>query len=143
MAELAEEKKRLEEIKKLANRHHQDIIQNVNFALADEVVAPDCIFHGPNRDARYSVRGPEQAKRIAISDSERMTKGFKFIHDPVIAEGNLVAFLWKLEGTTVRGQPPMSQGVDIIRLENGKIAEVWFASARPRFTEQSPIGWQW
>ncbi len=139
-----QESKMLEENKKLASRYRQDVIQNLNFALADEIVAPDCIFHGSSRDARYSVRGPEQAKRVAINDHQAQMKGFKnIIHDPIIAEGNLVAFRWKAIGTFKRGEPSTFQGIDIIRLENGKIAEIWYASPAPRLREQQPIGWQW
>ncbi len=136
MSDLEEEKKRLEANKKLADRYHQDVIQNLNYDLADEIIAPDCIFHGPIRDARYSVRGPAQAKRIAVTDAEGLKPGYKFIHTQQLAEGNLVAFVWKVEGTTITGQPAADThvGVDIIRLKNGKIAEVW--ACWPTATEE-------
>ena len=142
----------LEENIRIANRYHQEVIQNLSFDVADEIFAPDCVFHGPNRDARFSVRGPAQAKRIACTDADYYMNGFKFIHEPVIAEGNLIAFIWRVEGQTRTGIPLSGGGVDIIRMENGKVAEVWFASAPP-FAQllaligmgTSPLlqGWTW
>ncbi len=133
----------LEEKKKLANLYHQDVICNLNYALADKIIAPDCIFHGPNRDARHSVRGPEQGKRIAINDDQGNQAGYRFEHDPIIAEGNLIAFVWRVIGVRVTGETSQSMGVDIIRLENDKVAEVWFAAANPRLAVPLPAGYQW
>ena len=117
----------LEENKKLAHRLHQEIIQNLDLDLADEIIAPDCVFHGPTRDARTSARGPEMAKQMARYDAGLFDGAFSFKHTDTLAEGNLVAFRWIVTGTrkTVTGGVMSGNGLDIIRIENGKVAEVW------------------
>lgn len=148
MSDLTEENKRLAENQRIADLYHQDIIQNLNLDLADKIIAPDCIFHGPIRDARYSVRGPAQAKRIACTDHEQFKGPFKFIHTQKLAQGNLVGFVWRVEGTLITGQSASMThlGVDIIRMEKGKIAEVW--ACWPTATEEQRrtfalAGWEY
>ena len=71
------------------------------------------------------VKGPEAAKQAARYDHSVFPDAMKFVHDMVLAEGNLVAFRWTLTGTLASGAESISEGIDIVRIEDGKIAEMW------------------
>jgi predicted SnoaL-like aldol condensation-catalyzing enzyme len=113
----------LEKNKTLAQRFHLDIIGKGNLALADEIIAPDCAIHLPSGTAE--AKGPERAKRVAGGDLRAYPKGIKFVHDLVIAEGDVVSFHWTLAGTRDSGETETLEGIDVVRLQGGKIAEMW------------------
>ncbi len=114
----------LEKNRALAHRFHQEIIQEYNLKLADEIIAADCAFHSP-LSAPTDLKGPERAKRAARRDRELYPKGIKFVHDVTLAEGDLVAFHWLGTGTKESGEIVKSEGIDIVRIRNGKVAEMW------------------
>ena len=114
----------LEKNKTLAHRFHMEIIGEFNLGLADEIIAPDCVFHS----ARPSdLRGPERAKNSARFDQQHFDdKGVKFVHDIVLAEGDLVAFHWINTGNNREtGEAERFEGLDMVRIKDDKIAEVW------------------
>ncbi len=131
----------LEENKKIAESYHLEVIQNLNLDLADKIFTSDCMFHVAPNDARFSVRGPQQAKRMACNDQEVYGGAFKFIHSDQVAEENYVSYRWKVMGTSTTGELPLSQGIDFVRLENGKIAELWSAFGNCG-EEQRRKGWE-
>jgi len=47
-----------------------------------------------------------------------------FKHANVVANGNLVAFHWTLIGVGESGEQSTYEGIDLTRIENGKIAEL-------------------
>jgi ketosteroid isomerase-like protein len=114
----------LERNKVLAQRYHLDIIEKQNLKLADEIIAPDCVFHMPS-SRPTDKRGPERAKEVALNDLKTNPKGFSFAHDTIMAEGDLVAFRWTFTGIRESGEKAVYEGIDIVRIENGKVAEVW------------------
>ena len=71
------------------------------------------------------VKGPERARQIAAGDLKAFPKGIELVHDNVMAEGNLVAFHWKFVGTRESGEKLTLFGIDMVRIANGKIAEMW------------------
>ncbi|MFQ5874431.1 MAG: ester cyclase, partial [Dehalococcoidia bacterium] len=126
----------LEENRALAHRLHQEIIQEYKLDLADEIIAPDCVVHSPVRDPKTTPRGPEVAKAMARDDREHFPTGIRFDHYDTLAEGDLVAFRWVGSGTHKSGKPVEINGIDIVRIANGKIAEVWVSYDRLAIQEQ-------
>lgn len=113
----------LEKNKVLAQRFHLDMIQKGNLQIADEIIAPDCVVHLPN--GQGDSRGPERARQVASSDLRAFPKGIAFNHDVVFGDANLVGFHWTLLGTRESGEQTKLEGLDVVRINNGKIAEMW------------------
>lgn len=113
------------ENKATAHRFHLELIQEKNLDLADEIIAPDCVFHTPM--GTMDVKGPEGGKSIARYDQTSFDDdGVKFNHDIDLAEGDLVAFHWINWGTSREtGKPIKFEGLDMVRIKDGKIAEMW------------------
>ncbi len=114
----------LEQNKATAHLLHQEIIQNYNLALADKVIHPDCVIHTPVADPRPG-RGPEAAKDMSRYDKDIFPTGIQFEHYNILAEGDLVAFCWVAKGTHKSGKAVEFRGIDVVRMADGKIAEVW------------------
>jgi predicted SnoaL-like aldol condensation-catalyzing enzyme len=115
----------LERNKRLAQQYHFEVIAKQNLKLADEIFTSDCTIHTPSSKPT-DIKGPERAKREALHVVETYSQR-SFIHDTVVAEGNLVAFRWRIDaGVFLKsGERAMFEGIDIVRIENGKIAEIW------------------
>jgi predicted SnoaL-like aldol condensation-catalyzing enzyme len=111
----------LEKTKVLAQRFHLDMIAKGQLEIAEQIIAPDCVIHLPSR----TMKGPEGARQVAAGDLKAFPKGIKLTHDVVFAEGNLVAFHWILAGTRESGETTELEGIDIVRVANGKISEMW------------------
>ncbi len=62
---------------------------------------------------------------MARDDHQDFPGGLRFDHYDTLAEGDLVAFHWVATGTHKSGKPVEISGIDIVRIANGKIAEVW------------------
>ncbi|MFQ5933703.1 MAG: ester cyclase [Dehalococcoidia bacterium] len=124
-----------EENKAVAHRLHQEIIQEHKLDLADEIIHPDCIVHSPVSDPRPG-RGPEVAKDMARYDRELFPNGIRFDHYNTLAEGDLVAFCWVGSGTHSSGKPVELRGIDVVRIKEGKIAEVWVSYDRLNIQQQ-------
>ena len=130
----------LEKNKILAQRFHLDMIAKQNLAIADEIIAPDCVIHMPSDEGPPAVKGPARAKEIAAGDHKAFPKGIELVHDYVLAEGDLVAFHWSFVGTRESGEKRTLYGIDMVRIANGKIAEMWIEyhpfPPRPRASQQ-------
>ncbi len=133
----------LEENKRLADSFHLEVMEKLNLALADKIFTPDCVFHIAPLDARWSVRGPETAKRLACSAREGYKDAYKFVHSDHVAQGNGVAYRWKVLSTATKEQPILSEGVDYIVIDNGMIAAVWSSSGDPLSPTARSDGWQY
>jgi predicted SnoaL-like aldol condensation-catalyzing enzyme len=114
----------LEKNKALAHRYHMEVISGKNAALADELFAPDAVFHTPISKPG-DTRGPVRAKEIAGMDYKGCPKGVTFVHKPTLAEGDFVSFYWTSMCTTETGEQRPGAGMDIVRIVNGKVAEIW------------------
>jgi predicted SnoaL-like aldol condensation-catalyzing enzyme len=110
----------------LARRFHDEIFEQGNLAAADEILTPDFVWHAPP-DQEFVV-GPEAVKEVATEVRAFFGDDFVSSDDDVIAEGDRVAIRWTLTGTvqTESGPVPVVYtGIDIFRIENGRLAELW------------------
>ena len=115
----------LEANKALARRFHEELFNQGNMAAADEIVAPDFVWHYPP-NATYA-NGPEGAKYEAAG-TRRFYPGLVLTNDDVIAEGDRVVIRWTLHGTAqveAGGIPVTVTGIDIFRIADGQLAELW------------------
>jgi predicted SnoaL-like aldol condensation-catalyzing enzyme len=115
----------LEANKALAQRFHEDIFIQGNLAAADEILTPDFTWYSPPQTV-FAV-GPEAVKQVA-TDFRAFIPDFVTTHDDVIAEGDRVVIRWTTKGTVQtdhRAVPVVYTGIDIFRIENGKLAELW------------------
>jgi steroid delta-isomerase-like uncharacterized protein len=120
----------LEEGKALVERFYDQVWNVGNVDVAAEVFAEDYVRH----DLRptEALPGPSGQAKIAAD----FRAAFPDLHmelDIVLAEGDLVAARWTTEGTNTgpwAGRPATGKrarfsGVNIFRIEGGKVAELW------------------
>ena len=113
----------------IARRFTEDLWDRGEMAVADEIIAPDFFDHdpvpgqGPGLDGYKGMVG---AFRAAFPD-------LRVKNEDVIAEGDKVVARWSARGTNsgaLMNIPPTGKqvtlkGVDILRIEGGKIVERW------------------
>ena len=98
-------------------------------SVADEIIAPDFIDHDPVSGQGSGLEGYKEmvgAFRAAFPD-------LRVRNEDVIAEGDKVAVRWTARGThggALMDIPPTGRqvtlkGVDVLRIERGKIVERW------------------
>jgi hypothetical protein len=112
-----------EQDKVTAQRFHLDMIAKKQVDIADQIFTPDAVIHtagGPGR-----TKGPERAKAMANGDFRQYPKGIQITHNVVFGEKDLVGFQWTFVGTTESGETETLEGIDIARMKDGKIAELW------------------
>jgi predicted SnoaL-like aldol condensation-catalyzing enzyme len=116
----------LEANKILARRFHDEIFkQGGNLAAADEILTPDFTWYAPPQTV--FVVGPEAVKQTA-QEVLAYFAGLASSRDDEIAEGDRVVHRWTLTGTvqTEHGAVPVVYtGIDIFRIADGKLAELW------------------
>jgi len=104
-----------------------------NFALADELVAPDAVDHDPATPAQMrGLRGPEVVKRTA-GMYRAAFPDVRIIVDDVIVAGDKVVLRWHSEGThrgELAGLAPTGvrgsvTGISIDQWKDGKVVETW------------------
>jgi steroid delta-isomerase-like uncharacterized protein len=137
-----EEKSMAEGNEALAHRFHMDIFQEGNLDAADEILSPDFVWHGafsPGEDQR----GPQPTKQVA----SQVISAFpdrRISHEETIAQGDKVLIRWSMSGTQegeIQGIPATGRGVtltglDLFRIEGGKIAEMWQEADRLGMMQQ-------
>ena len=115
--------------KEVTRRFSAEVGGAGNAALADELIAPALVEHTPFPSATPGLEGHKQVLatfRSAFPD-------LKVTVDDVIGEGDMTFLLWHGDGThtgEMMGIPATGKkvhvtGMDILKLENGKIKERW------------------
>ena len=117
----------VEQNKAVIRRIFEEIINQGNLDLADELLTPDTDVHVPFEDPGD---GPQALKKIVGG----LREGFPDLHleiDELIGEGDMVAVAWHSTQQThlgaYRGLPPTGRpgsisGIDMMRLENGRVS---------------------
>jgi len=104
------------------------VIQARNVAEAEKFMAPDYIQHNPNintgRDAFVKIFGA----RPPVTPAPR-----EMTPPPIIefAKGPYVVFVWEREAKDAMGVAYKYNFFDIVRVENGRVAEHWDSVFRP------------
>ena len=130
-----------EQNKALIRRFYEEVWNNGNFDVAEEIFAADYLRH----DLRpgKALPGPEGQKRIA-ADFRAAFPDLAMQVDFMIAEGDMVMARWTTEGTNT-GQwgnvPPTGKrakfsGVNIFRIANGRVVELWNHRDDPGLMQQ-------
>jgi steroid delta-isomerase-like uncharacterized protein len=117
-----------EEHKALARRVFDDVLNGRNLDLLDELAASDYIEHNPLPGQRTGIDGIRDRYTIVLNAFDP-----HFTVEDVIAEGDKVVLRWTNSGTHVGaflGIPPTGRsfripGIEIWRMESGKLAEHW------------------
>ena len=99
-------------------------------AVADDLLADGFVLHDPV--AAREIVGRD-AERALIAGLRQAISGLTFTIDDVVADGDNVTIRWIAEGThggellgfAGTGRPLAIRGVDMYRLEVGRIAESW------------------
>ena len=118
----------MEANKELARRVYEEVLNNRNVDLLDELVVPDYEEHDPLPGQRTGLEGLKDRVKILIDGLDP-----QFTIEDVIAEGDKVVVRWTNSGTNVgdflgipaTGRSFRTAGIDIYRVEDGKLAEHW------------------
>lgn len=116
------------EANKAIVRRYVELWSTGNLDLADEVLAADFVDHAHPND----VPGPESVKQ-AVANFRTSFPDAQVTIEHLLCEGDIVAFRAVIRGThraAYAGFPPTGkeivfQGMDFIRIADGKVAELW------------------
>ena len=116
----------------LGNRFHNDLFKKGDLAAADEILATAFVIHGAGLPPELTT-GPEGAKRYAQAIRTGFGGDVNISHDDVIVHGDRVVIRWTARGThngdllgvPATGRPLNVTGIDIFRVKDGKLAELW------------------
>jgi steroid delta-isomerase-like uncharacterized protein len=117
-----------EENKEVARRYMEEAFNNGNLAVVPEVVAPEYVHHTNFGE----VKGAEGLKQT-ITIMRNAFPDLNYVIDSMVAEGNMVAFTLRAQGTfegeffgmSPTGNPFTYTEAVFMRLAGGKIEESW------------------
>lgn len=116
--------------KTVARRFREEFVTSASTDLANELLAPDCVLHGP--DLIGELHGRDTIRQFLAT----ALQAWPDVADSVIeqfSDGDRVIQRFALKGThtgELMGIPPSgnrfeNRGIEIHRFEGGKIAEIW------------------
>jgi steroid delta-isomerase-like uncharacterized protein len=120
-----------EENKALARRFVDEVYNKGNVDFIDEVVVPNWVEHDPSSPEGMNS-GVEGAKRF-VEMYRNAFPDLRVTAEDLIAEGDKVVMRWTARGThqgELMGIPPSGNrvevtGINIDRMEGGKVVESW------------------
>ena len=134
----------LEAQKEASRRLYVEIFGAGNFAVADEILAPDCISHAADAPPRVGTDGIKQQAALLRAAIPDLTTTL----EDQVAEGDRVVSRWLGSGTNT-GSLSLPSGtveatgrkiafteIRIDRFENGRIVESWFIPDRLALWQQ-------
>jgi steroid delta-isomerase-like uncharacterized protein len=118
----------MEENKAIARRIYEEVLNERRLDLLDELVKPDYIEHHPLPGQREGVDGLRDRYTMLIEGLDA-----RFTIEDIIAEGDRVVVRWTNHGTNIgdflgapaTNKPFATEGIDVYRVEDGKLAEHW------------------
>ena len=113
----------VEEIKALVRRYVDEPLNKGNFAVWDELCAPEFTVRNL---ADNTVQSREDQKR-SFSQVRTNFPDFKNTLEEVIVEGDRAAFRWTMSWTE-EGKLKKAVGITILRIRNGKVVDDYFIS---------------
>lgn len=119
----------IEQNKAIARRWLDEVWSNGNFAVVDELFAPNFVFNYASPEV---PQGPEGYKQTVNMWRTTFTD-MNFTLDDIVAEGDKVAVRWtgrsthkgEFMGIAPTGKQTTSTGVSFLRIVGGKIVEEW------------------
>lgn len=120
----------LEQNKALIRRFCEEVWNKGNLDVMGEIFADDYVRHDLRPGSPPS--GPEGQKRIA-ADFRGAFPDLRMNIDLMVAEDDMVVVRWTTEGTNTgqwgkvapTGKHARFSGVNIFRIRNGKVVEIW------------------
>jgi steroid delta-isomerase-like uncharacterized protein len=114
--------------REIIRRYYEDVLNGRKTVLLDELAVPDYEEHDPLPGQRTGLNGLKDRVTMLLTGLSP-----HFTIEEVIAEGQKVVVRWTNSGTHVGeffGIPPTGKsfqfaGIDIHRLQDGKMAEHW------------------
>jgi len=124
----------LEENKKLVRRYFEDAPYNPS--ACDEIFAPRFYFHpiqGSPLTPQVVEKNPQGEKEAYAWLKAVWSSEYRLVVEAMMAENDRVMVCWTLHGThqgEYLGLPPTQKavacsGINLFRVEDGKIVEVW------------------
>jgi steroid delta-isomerase-like uncharacterized protein len=119
-----------EENKAISRRADEELFNRGNLDVADDLFAPKFVYHDPASGEDW--RGPESVKQFAAMMRDAFPDLYYTVKDQ-IAEGDKVVTRYTAGGThqgELMGIAPTGNrvtitGISIMRIEDGKIEEIW------------------
>ena len=107
-------------------------LQEGDLSVADQILTPDFVNHGAGIPPELA-QGPEGANRFAQAIRTGFGNEVNISHDDVIVHGDRVVIRWSTWGThkgdllgvPATGKPIKITGIDVFRVQDGKLAELW------------------
>lgn len=117
-----------EQNKMLARHLFEEVWNHKNFAVLDELVAPNFVFH----NSVQTLYGPDGYKQFATTYHTAFPEAHFTVED-VIAEGDTAALRWsaratnkgELMGIAPTGKEVTVTGITITLISHGKSVESW------------------
>ncbi|GAC1530986.1 MAG: hypothetical protein NVS2B16_37740 [Chloroflexota bacterium] len=111
-----------EENKAIVQRFYDEVWNKGNYAVADELIAPDGIRHD------HDTRGPNSPdiQKGAAAANRAFLDGLRLTVEHMVADDEWVAARWRIEGTHRATGTPIRNytGQNMWRIKDGKMVEV-------------------
>lgn len=119
-----------EQNKALVRRYFESVVNRVDRAAAEQIVAPDIVFHSPYTPEPTRGRESFLAMLAAVHTA---FPDFELVDHDLVAEGDRVASRWTVHGThrgELGGAPPTGRklaisGLSIYRIADDRVVEGW------------------
>ncbi|HXO20527.1 MAG TPA: ester cyclase [Thermoanaerobaculia bacterium] len=122
----------LDDIRAIGRRFREDFWNTGDMAIAEEIFAPGCLVHGRIPMVTDFARGPEALRQLVLFYHLAFSE-IRVTAEQIVAEGDTVVVRWNARGRhtgDLLGLPPthretITNGIDMLRIEGGKIVEGW------------------
>ncbi|MFF4253904.1 ester cyclase [Streptomyces sp. NPDC001663] len=131
----------LESNKQVVTRYYEELLNQGRLDIVDDLFTGEFLTEEPTEAGVLRSRGAVERAVTAYRE------GFSDFHEEVVhllAEGDLVAARFRFTGThdgtflkvAPTGRQVSMVGMEIFRVENGRIADVWYAEPLHELFEQ-------
>lgn len=107
------------DVKAIARRYFNEILNKGSVAAIDAIVSPDVVFHNPPA----IIKGIADFRQL-VAALRGASPDLHFTLEDELAEGNKVATRWVMRRSQGTRKVDIT-GMDIFLIENGKIKEIW------------------
>ena len=112
----------------VAHRWHLEVVQAGQYAVADQILAPNVVIHANGQE----IRGIEGAKQLATAIHTAFPDA-QITHHEALVSGDRVAIRWSTDathqgeyfGVAPTGKRVHLAGLDFFHFQGEKISELW------------------